>query len=38
VTSILLKDLNKDAPPDALPAAGDPTPELPTPAPATEAP
>jgi Skp family chaperone for outer membrane proteins len=36
ITTILLKDLNKDAPPpDALPAAGDPAPELPAPAPTT---
>ena len=34
VTSVLLKGLNKDAPPDSLPAAGDPAPEIPTPAPA----
>ena len=34
VTAILLKDLNKDAPPDSLPAPGDKTPEIPTPAPA----
>ncbi len=34
VTSVLLKGLNKDAPPDSLPAAGDPAPEIPAPAPA----
>ena len=39
ITAVLLKDLNKDAPADALPAPGEPAPELPAPAaPATEAP
>ncbi|MEO0017366.1 MAG: hypothetical protein RLZZ522_649 [Verrucomicrobiota bacterium] len=38
ITSLLLKDLNKDAPPESLPAAGDPAPELPNAAPAPEAP
>ena len=38
ITSILLKGLNKDAPPDSLPAAGDPAPELPGTAPAPAAP
>jgi len=31
ITSLLLKDLNKDAPPNSLPAAGDPAPEFPAP-------
>ena len=31
ITASLLKDLNKDAPADSLPAAGDPAPELPAP-------
>ena len=35
ITAVLLKDLNKDAPAESLPAAGDPAPELPAPAPAT---
>ncbi len=34
ITAGLLKDLNKDAPADSLPAAGDPKPEIPVPAPA----
>ena len=34
ITAGLLKDLNKDAPADSLPAPGDPKPEIPTPAPA----
>lgn len=33
ITAGLLKDLNKDAPADSLPAAGDPKPEIPAPAP-----
>jgi outer membrane protein len=33
ITAGLLKDLNKGAPAESLPAAGDPAPELPTPAP-----
>jgi Skp family chaperone for outer membrane proteins len=33
ITAGLLKDLNKDAPADSLPAAGDPKPEIPVPAP-----
>ncbi|MGL4399758.1 MAG: OmpH family outer membrane protein [Luteolibacter sp.] len=33
ITAGLLKDLNKDAPAESLPAAGDPAPELPAPAP-----
>ena len=38
ITAVLLKDLNKDAPAESLPAAGDPVPELPTPAaPGTDA-
>ena len=31
ITASLLKDLNKDAPADSLPAAGDPAPEIPKP-------
>ena len=31
ITAGLLKDLNKDAPAESLPAAGDPAPEIPTP-------
>ena len=31
ITAGLLKDLNKDAPAESLPAAGDPVPEIPTP-------
>ena len=31
ITASLLKDLNKDAPADSLPAEGDPVPELPKP-------
>ena len=31
ITAGLLKDLNKDAPADSLPAAGDPAPEIPAP-------
>jgi outer membrane protein len=38
ITAVLLKDLNKDAPAESLPAAGDPPPELPVPAPADAAP
>ena len=38
ITAVLLKGLNKDAPPDSLPAAGDPAPEIPAPAPAPETP
>lgn len=34
ITAGLLKDLNKDAPAESLPAPGDPAPELPAPAPA----
>jgi outer membrane protein len=34
ITAGLLKDLNKDAPAESLPAAGDPKPEIPVPAPA----
>ena len=34
ITAGLLKDLNKDAPAESLPAAGDPTPEIPVPTPA----
>jgi outer membrane protein len=34
ITAGLLKDLNKDAPADSLPAPGDPKPEIPTPTPA----
>jgi Skp family chaperone for outer membrane proteins len=34
ITAGLLKDLNKDAPADSLPAPGDPKPEIPAPAPA----
>ncbi|MCF7674015.1 MAG: OmpH family outer membrane protein [Akkermansiaceae bacterium] len=33
ITAVLLKDLNKDAPAESLPAAGDPAPELPVPTP-----
>ena len=33
ITASLLKDLNKGAPAESLPAAGDPAPELPVPAP-----
>ena len=33
ITAGLLKDLNKDAPADSLPAEGDPKPEIPAPAP-----
>ncbi len=33
ITAGLLKDLNKDAPAESLPAAGDPAPEIPAPAP-----
>jgi outer membrane protein len=32
ITADLLKDLNKDAPAESLPAAGDPKPEIPVPA------
>jgi len=35
ITAVLLKDLNKDAPAESLPAAGDPAPELPVPQPET---
>ncbi len=34
ITAGLLKNLNKDAPAESLPAAGDPKPEIPVPAPA----
>ncbi len=36
ITASLLKNLNKDAPADSLPAAGDPKPEIPAPAPTEE--
>lgn len=36
ITAGLLKDLNKDAPAESLPAEGDPAPEIPAPAPAGE--
>jgi Skp family chaperone for outer membrane proteins len=32
ITASLLKDLNKDAPPESLRTEGDPTPEIPSPA------
>jgi len=38
ITAVLLKDLNKDAPAESLPAAGDPAPELPVPTPQPETP
>ena len=38
ITASLLKDLNKDAPPESLRSEGDPAPEIPAPAPAGGAP